>query len=109
MAYKLTDLTPCASCSGPLRKDTGIDLGFEVQFDRLLLNPSKTNQVMGMNQYFGGALGLAEMFTPSPECVECLSEATGAKKDKVFICTDCAVTGVSIWQLKERLAEARDD
>lgn len=83
---KLSELRPCDYCGGPL---TGKDKRCPVfhVIDRRLatIDPVEANQVLGMTQYFQGALGLAEIMGPAdPVKVSYVTETA-------LVCNDCAI------------------
>lgn len=65
---KLSDLKPCAKCGLDLfRKVDGVVQGFFVVLRpprMAMLQKHETGAVLGLNQMFGGRLGLAEVFAP---------------------------------------------
>lgn len=75
---KLSELTPCAFCKGP------IDLLFyRVTTEQIMLDTTAANQVLGLNTIFGGALRLAEALAPHDEVTMTLQNGT------VLVCADC--------------------
>jgi len=60
-----------------------------IRHSMVLLNPRETNEVLGMTQYFGGALGIAEAVVPSDKPVYIMAEQEGGVWDEAHICIDC--------------------
>lgn len=60
---KLSELTPCVRCGGSIAP-----VFYRVTVEQHFIDPKATNQVLGINLYFGGdALPLAEAMAPDAE------------------------------------------
>ncbi len=73
-----------------------------------MFNPQATNEVMGMTQYFGGALNLAEVMSPDVEAVKILGDEEKSLWSEIFICTDCFCKDFNIAQLIECINEKKE-
>jgi hypothetical protein len=88
---KLSQLKPCACCGGPLTNGGGLTWPV-IRISQALLNPKAANQVMGMTQYFGGALKLAEVMTPDPDAVKIIGDEKDGEWKEVHVCLDCFIS-----------------
>lgn len=78
---KLSDLTPCATCGGPIAP-----LFYRVTVEQILLDATAANQVLGLNTMFGGRLRLAEAMAPNDDVTKML------QTNSVILCSDCAAS-----------------
>lgn len=86
---KLSQLKPCASCHGSLLKPPAGNW-YVLQQSIALVKPQAFNQVAGLTQMFGGALGLAEVMAPDAEAVAILCDQPDAPKAaEIHICFEC--------------------
>ncbi len=77
---KITELKPCGGCGGPVAPAF-----FAVEVRQHVVNPEAVNQILGLNQMFGGnALGLAEVFSSHDSVTE---EPGGPVQ--VILCSAC--------------------
>ncbi len=113
---KLTDLRPCDSCGGALIGRTAGYGGQNTQMfhvircTRALVHPQAVNQVLGLNQYFGGnALGLAEIFAPQPNAITVLVDKEPELQTELFLCEKCVYgsEGVDLLDLIEKRNNAK--
>src|SRR5580698_11127776 len=84
---KLSELRPCAVCRGPL-----VPIWQVVRISMAALDRSKTQRVLGMTQFFGGNLALAEVMT-SDDCVMVLGDQDPAMMTEFNICQTCFLKG----------------
>lgn len=72
-----------------------------------VFSQKNTNQVLGLNQFFGGAaLGLAEIFAPgADQAVMVCEEPDGI--DRLFICDTCLCGDLNLAILSEKISDAR--
>ncbi len=75
---KLSELTPCALCEGPLGY-----LFYRVEVEQIMLDATAANQVLGLNTMFGGALRLAEAMAPNDDVTVTLQKAS------IIVCESC--------------------
>lgn len=76
---KLSELTPCALCEGPLGY-----LFYRVEVEQIMLDATAANQVLGVNTIFGGhALRLAEAMAPNDNVTMTL------QKGSIIVCESC--------------------
>jgi len=90
---KLSELRPCDSCNGPLTGKNAMRsmTWYVVRVSQAMLNPRAANEVLGMTQYFQGALGMAEIMTPRPdEAVMILGDKEPQLMTELFLCLECA-------------------
>jgi hypothetical protein len=86
---KLSELKPCASCGGPLLRP-GIANWYVVRVSQALLHPGAAREVLGLNVYFGGALGIAEVMAPrADQAVAIIGDQPGAAWTELHLCFDC--------------------
>lgn len=113
---KLSELRPCDCCGEGLlqsKDGTHYAMFYLVSVDRALLRPGAVNRVMGMAQYFGGSLALAEVMGPdADEAVAVASKLDPElKADDYMLCQRCHTTiplGVIGEIVDKRQAEAED-
>lgn len=55
----------------------------------VLVSPKAAREVLGMTQYFGGALGLAEVMTPEPDAVKIVADEEHGSWNEIHVCSDC--------------------
>ena len=99
---KLSEIRPCDNCGGKIAPAFYI-----VKTSLVMFNPQETNQVLGMTQYFGGALGLAEAMAPEADVVKIAGDEQERLWDKIFICMDCFCKGFNIAQIIEKVNERK--
>jgi hypothetical protein len=85
---KLSELKPCDCCGGPIVKDGNITW-MVIKTSLAVISPKAAQQVMGMTQYFGGALGLAEAMSPEPEAVKIVANEQDGQWSEIHVCMDC--------------------
>lgn len=94
---KLSEMRPCDSCNGPIAP-----LFYVVRISVAGFNAQATNEVLGLNQFFGGhALGLAEVFSPSPDPVKIGSDQFPELETRAFICSKCWLADISLAMVTE--------
>ena len=86
---RLSELKPCAVCRSPLLKP-GTGTWYVVRVSQAMLNRRAVNQTLGLTQYFQGALGLAEVFSPgADDAVLIFGDKEPALLTEIHICFDC--------------------
>lgn len=84
---RLSELRPCDYCGGALTGKDGRCPVFHVVDRRLAtIDPREANQVLGLTQYFQGALGLAEIMGPLSDPVK-----VSYVNETALVCNDCAI------------------
>lgn len=90
---KLTELRPCDGCGGGLLKGAdGIRHAtfYVVRSSQAMVNPRAAREVAGLNTYFGGHMGLAELFAPEADnAVQILGDVDRALWTELFLCFNC--------------------
>jgi hypothetical protein len=83
---KMSELRPCDNCGGVIAP-----MFYVVRFSIALFKKQAVNEVMGMTQYFGGALDLAEMFVGDDEVVRVAMDDQETKmlRTELYICQEC--------------------
>lgn len=100
---KLSELRQCDGCGGPLVQPPNIR--FEVvRLSAAIVIPSSANEVLGLTQYFRGALKLAEVLAPDADVVKLLGDTAGW--DELLLCSGCYF-GESLGRLLEILEGRR--
>lgn len=99
---KLSEIRPCDNCGGPITPHF-----YVVRMSIALFNPKATNQVLGMAQYFGGHLALAELFSPHEDVVTVAMDEKEHKvlQTELFLCQDCYLRPVNLAELAEKRGE----
>lgn len=82
---KLSDLRPCDNCGGSFKGGMFQVIRMSLAF----VNPTAAQQVLGLTQYFGGALGIAEAMAPEPNAVVIGMDKERQTMTEVFLCHDC--------------------
>lgn len=75
---KLSELKPCPLCGGKISP-----VFYTVKVQQMMLDTRAANQVLGLTQIFGGALGLAEAMAPVDDVTIKLQE------EETAVCQDC--------------------
>ena len=99
---KLSQLRPCDNCHGPLSHGHF----YVVRVTQALVLPRTTNQVLGLTQYFGGNLALAEMFAPDDDAIKILGDEQKELMYEFLLCQDCFLRPVDLAMLMEARREA---
>lgn len=113
---KLSQLRPCDSCGEGLlqsKDGTRYALFYLVAVDRALIRPGATQRVMGLAQYFGGSLALAEVMGPDADNAVAVASKMDPKlaADDHMLCQRCYMTvpiGVIGEKVNKRQAEAEE-
>jgi hypothetical protein len=96
---KLSELTPCAFCGGPLIAPPWKH--WQVLAGAIaLLKPDAAREVLGLTQVLNGALSIAEALAPVPDAV-----AVVERVEKVHICMKCW-TGEEFDRVRESFVAA---
>ena len=96
---KLSNLRPCDNCGGAFKG--GI---FNVVRTSLaFVSPKAANQVLGLNQYFGGALGLAEAMAPEPDAVKIAMDEDKTLMTEILLCQECFMSDLNYAILAEKV------
>lgn len=103
---KLTDLRPCDQCRGAIAPHF-----YVVRLTQALINARVANEVLGLNQMFGGqALGLAEtMASAADDAVMVMGDKDPQLVTTIFLCPQCFLGGaVDLAILFERVNAATE-
>jgi hypothetical protein len=87
---KLSELKPCACCSGPLLT-RGIIQWYVLRQTMAMLKPQDTNRVLGLTQFFQGSIALAEAFETSKP-VTILGDCEPELMTEIHICFNCWIS-----------------
>lgn len=80
---KLSELRPCAKCGGKIAP-----IFYRVTIEGYVIDPSSANQVLALNQMFGGnALHIAETMAPNADGAAMLLQSKSG-----LICADCFIS-----------------
>lgn len=87
---KLSDLRPCDNCRGAVAPHFWV-----LRLTQAMVNARATNEVLGLNQIFGGsALGLAEVMAPAADdAVLVMGDKEPQLVTTLFICSTCFLNG----------------
>ena len=96
---KVSELRPCDKCGGPINPVFHV-----VRFSPAVVDQQAVRETMGLNMMFGGALGLAEALTSSPDAVRiAMDEAEGKPLQvELFLCESCYCGDVNLAALAEK-------
>lgn len=96
---KLSELRPCDNCGGAFKGGM-----FQVvRMSLAFVKPTAANQVLGLNQFLGGALGLAEAMAPEPDAVVVGMDQDKRVMTEVFLCQDCFIEPLNYAILAEKV------
>jgi hypothetical protein len=98
---KLSEVRPCDNCGGPIAPIFNV-----IRVSPAIFNPREVNQVLGMTQMFGGALGLAEVMAGGNDAVKVAIDDPAYKDSVVdiYLCNKCCAGGVCIGELTEKVS-----
>jgi len=97
---KLSDLRPCDNCNGKLAP-----IFYILKMSVAVINPTKTNQTLGLAQQFQGNLVLAEVMGVGGE-IAIGSETNPELEEIILLCNDCRnIKEISLGLLAEKSAE----
>jgi len=96
---KLSQIRPCDNCGRKIAPSF-----YVARFSIALFNPRATNEVLGMTQYFHGALGLAEIMSPRADVITvAMDEAQGKElMVELFVCAECYLQPLCLAELAEK-------
>lgn len=78
---KLSELTPCAICGGPIAP-----LFYRIRVEQMMVDANAANRYLALTTMFGGSSALANLFSDNDNGTLLLQE------NSVLICSDCAAT-----------------
>ena len=84
---KLSQLRMCDNCDGPVKQ-----IFYVVRLSLAAVSPNAFNQVAGLTQMYGGALGLAEVMAPDADVVKIAGDEDKALMKELLICQECYMT-----------------
>jgi hypothetical protein len=101
----LSDLRPCDKCGGKLYPNF-----YVIRASLAIFKPSATNQALGMLQFMGGNLGLAEMFTAEEPVTVAMDQkkGDGYMMNEIFLCQNCLIHPINLAEIIERRQEKLD-
>lgn len=88
---KLSEIKPCAVCKGKI-----VPTWYVLRISQAMLRPSAVNSTMGIAQMFGGidrpgALAIAEVMSPDPDCIMVLGDLKPELMLEIYVCQNCAL------------------
>lgn len=90
------DFKPCAICHKGVMH-TGLPLFWRVHIERMGVDMRAAQRQYGMEQFFGGAVALADVFSDSAPIGKPMDEAKS-----VLVCETCAMADMPVAVLAER-------
>jgi hypothetical protein len=98
---KLSKIRSCDNCGGKITPSF-----YLVRYSIAVFNQAAINEVLGMTQYFQGALGLAEAMAPRADVVTVAMDESkhSALMVELFICANCYAERICLAEIAERLA-----
>lgn len=99
---KLSALRPCDNCGGPIAPTF-----YVVRYSIAVINPTKTNQILGMTQFFQGSLALGELFAEDGQAVNVAMDDREYKDlmTEIFLCNKCHLNDINLALLADKVAE----
>lgn len=88
LPMKLSELTPCIHCGGPVAP-----LFYRVSIEQCLIDATAANQVLGLVTMFGGHLAAAEAMAPNDNVTMTLQSNSG------LVCQDCLLKSEAMVQI----------
>jgi hypothetical protein len=96
----------CDGCGGPLQRPP-IGNFYVVRASLAIVNPGPARQVLGLTQYFNGALGLAEVMAPAAEdAIIVAGDKEPGLMTELLLCFDCWTRPLCLSDLAEKRAAA---
>ena len=77
---KLSELKPCENCGKSI-----YPIFYRVTVEQIMVDARAANRVLALDKFFGGALGVAEVFAPDD------SVTIPFQENSVILCNDCAM------------------
>ena len=101
---KLSELRPCDNCGGQISPVFNL-----VTCDIGAVNPVEARTNLGLTQMFGGALGLAEVMSPTPDCVKLASDKpeTAPLRRRLFLCMECWCKPICLGEVLEKVSDRK--
>ena len=96
---KLSNLRPCDNCGGSFKGG----IFNVVRMSLAFVSPRAANQVLGLSQMFGGALGLAEAMSPEPEAVKIGMDEDKTLMTEMLLCQECFMSNLNYAVLAEKV------
>ncbi len=96
---KLSQIRPCDNCGGAFKGGVFNVVRTSLAF----VSPNAAKQVLGLNQYFGGALGLAESMAPEPDAVKIAMDEDRTLMTEILICQECFTSELNYAILAEKV------
>ncbi len=96
---KLSELKPCRNCG-----KMPVSHFYVVRTSMAFFSPKAAQQILGLNTYFGGALGLAELFSPDPEMIKIAGNENPILWTEYLLCMECYMSKVTLAELAEKEA-----
>lgn len=93
---KLSQLRPCDQCGGQIAP-----MFYVVRVSMAVITQG-ANQTLGLAQYFGGNLALAETLSPEPSPVMLMGEEDQELWTELLICQNCYTEELNLVVLAER-------
>lgn len=100
---KLSELRPCDACGGVIAPQF-----YVLKLSLAIIDAREANNTLGLTQMFGGALGLAEAMSPTPNAVKIAGEHDARLWDTLFLCRDCVLLKEDL-DLGQLLAKRQDE
>lgn len=105
---KAREIKPCIVCGKHPLKAFGRSVTFHVvTFDRALLDVRAARATVGLDIHFGGAPGLADIFSPDPEVVKLQPELQAT----AVVCEECMADKslAVVWEAAGRSEQATEE
>lgn len=94
---KLSQVRPCDNCGQKIAP-----IFYVLRISQAMFLQTQTNQILGMAQYFQGALGLAEIMSSDAEAVMIFGEKDPTLMDELFLCQNCQMSELNLAALLEK-------
>lgn len=105
---KGSELRPCDGCGGTLLVPH-VGLFYVVNASAAMIDRQAFQATDGLATIFGGAMKLAEVFSPNPEIVTVLGEKEPALMTKMLLCFNC-YTSKPLAEIQEAVnARSKDE
>ena len=102
---RLSELRPCDNCGGVLHQG---GIFYVLRFSIAVINAMKANQVLGLTQMLGGALGLAEAMAPEDDVVAVGMDEDPELKTEWLLCPACSMGEIDLGRLLSK-AQKRNE
>lgn len=82
---KLSEIRPCDNCGKPIAP-----VFYVLRISQAFFTPA-TNQMLGLNHMFHGALALAEAMAPESDVIKIFGDEDKSLMTEILLCQECVL------------------